>query len=441
MTNNNKIFLAILFFLSILTFLLTTSDVIPYEYGDPVTYYQQVDDINLSERTTHWGYIFLGILFNSLSPFSTDFSMNLLSVFCGAIGIICLYTINLKYTKCKLSSFFSALVIATSSNYWLHSSYGNVYQIQTILIWSAFAIWIHGKSDYFSGFLFALSILTNPNAIFMTPLFLYNRISIKRIIKFSSVILVIYSIFLLVYWEDFLFSPRGVLEWFNTDKYNQPDIRYLIVNSFLYIIKSFQYNSIYIVLGIVLMLFNFNKINRNLFYITILCIIGVFSMSRSQFPKLLPLYVFCSILLAYFSKVIINYNYNTYLKNVTYILIIGSLIPSFLYSLNEVNSKKFLYNHQKEMSMQLSTMVKKNDFILDNWSSGIAYERYNFNEIYTGKMIFVHNSDEIIQNLIANKNRNNKIWIFNKQVNKYILQHSEIDLKEIRINNTQVWFF
>jgi len=148
----------LVFLTAFLFYVVLTSDCMPIN-GDTAAYNQQIDDLDLSERTVHWGHMAIGIVWSRLLPLSTDWSMNILGSIFGAIGVTAAFLITYKITKDKISSLAAAAILLVAKTYWQSSVFSEAHLTQTALTWLSFTIWIYNKGDILAGICFLFAVI------------------------------------------------------------------------------------------------------------------------------------------------------------------------------------------------------------------------------------------------------------------------------------------
>ncbi len=189
--------------------------------GDSAVYNEQVHSRELGARTTHWGYLLTGVVFDTILPFDTDTNMNVLCVAFGAAGLTALYLVASRILG---SPKWGALAVIAGVNYpYLRSMVlSEVDTVMCSLLLLSLAS-IQRRRDEVAGLLFGYAMAVSPLASVWLPVLLGElahgreeqaprwRDGVRRALRFALPGLVIYVPVLLFHWQDYLFGARGVL--------------------------------------------------------------------------------------------------------------------------------------------------------------------------------------------------------------------------------------
>ena len=190
--------------------------------GDSAVYNQQIDDRDLTNRTTHVGYIALGIVFNRLLPFSTDLNMNVMVLLVGVLGLAGVYSIAKAWSESRLAALSTvplALGLPSQVEGMLLSE---VDCVSVAFVALAFACFQRGAA-FPAGLLFGFSLLVTPLSGPLVVLFVMTTAvrtlaergallqPLRRLLKFGGGSLFVYVPTVLVLYRDYVHGPRGLL--------------------------------------------------------------------------------------------------------------------------------------------------------------------------------------------------------------------------------------
>ena len=204
------ILLGIMIFLGILAFyvLHVSSSLLN---ADCAVYNEQVATLDLRGRTVHFGYFALGIIFTRLMPWvNINLAMNLMACLCGAMGVTAIYALVRYLTGNTLAGFMSAFILGFANDYMCHSLFSEVHAAQTGLATVALLAWFLGRPGL-AGRLFLWDMLVTPLSVVILPTFLGRRLFRKELSAAAAACVPGYMVFLIVFWRDYFYGPRGLL--------------------------------------------------------------------------------------------------------------------------------------------------------------------------------------------------------------------------------------
>lgn len=420
--------------LSLLLFLTFVSNCLPIN-GDSAAYNQQIEDINLHERTVHWGYITVGILFTRMLPFPIDLSMNILATLLGATGISATFLICYKLTEDVLASYFSAALLLSSKTFFENSIFTDVYQAQTVFIMLALVFWLYQKSDLLSAMFYLVAQLMNPITVVTIPLFFLISFSYKRILKCTFYILPLYIIFLYIYWNDLWYSPRGVLGTASYGIYNYFPFFWRLRDTLYHILCDFHFIIVFAVIGGVWILFSRNHVHMKFLGLITVVFMGLIScMPDNKFAKMQVFFPWLSITGGIFIVRLKNI-LSLKCKSLFILLIIIAIFSmcSICKSAYDVFQNKISNKQFKILCKDINNTVKNDYFIVSDWSRSLLYEHYNFHRIYTEKTFYP--SKRGFEDVVLNKN----LWVLDKNTKTFIKEKFDIQLQEVQLNSGIIW--
>ena len=189
--------------------------------GDSAVYNEQVDQRDLGNRTTHFGYILLGVIARALLPGTTDLVMNLMTLVLGLTGLVAIYFVSYKLTESRLASSFAALAVLCIPSYFRGSVVSEVDVPLAALICCTYGLATYGK-PVAAGLVYGLTILVSPLAALALPALLLALIwsipkgagfrgYLKWIALFGVASLLVYAPVVLLNWQDYVHGGRGIL--------------------------------------------------------------------------------------------------------------------------------------------------------------------------------------------------------------------------------------
>ncbi len=424
----------LLFTLSLLLFLTFVSDCLPIN-GDSAAYNQQIEDMNLHERTVHWGYIAVGILFTRMMPLPIDLSMNILAALLSAVGISATFLICYKLTEDVLASYFSAGILLSSKTFFENSVFTDVYQAQTVFILLAILFWLYQKSDLLTAVFFLVAQLMNPITVVTIPLFFLRYFSYKRILKCIFYILPLYIIFLYIYWNDLWYSPRGVLGTTSYGIYNYFPFFWRLRDTLYHILYDFNYIIIFVIIGGLWMLLLKNYLFYKYLGLLSVMFIGLIScMPDNKFAKMQVFFPWLSItggiLVINLRNISSLKDKSKYINITLFIIVIFSIYKSTCGVYKDKISNELF----KSLCENVNKMTHKDYLIAGDWSSCLLYERYNFHRIYTEKTFYP--TKHGFEDAVVNKN----ICVLDQRTKDLIHKKFNIHLKEVKLREGVVWF-
>jgi hypothetical protein len=126
-------------------------------------------------------FTFLGFLFSRINLITPAFMVGLVSVLSGALGILLFYILSLKFTKSKIISIISSLILAFSYYFWFYSEIGEVFALNNF-----FAIIL---------FLLAFTYSQTKNKRYLLLLFLFAGLSLTN---HQTIVLIFPSLLIIV---------------------------------------------------------------------------------------------------------------------------------------------------------------------------------------------------------------------------------------------------
>jgi hypothetical protein len=189
--------------------------------GDAAVYNDQIDRHAISIRTTHVGYMLLGIALRAVSPLGLDLTMNVASLAFGAAGAVALVAIARRYGASRPASLFAALLAFGIHPYLRGSVLSEVDVVACALVVLALAAWVYGRR-VLAGAAFGWAMLVTPVTAPTLPIFLLTKAGARKglrpclrdlrdVLVFGAASLALYAPFVLLFWHDYWVGGRGIL--------------------------------------------------------------------------------------------------------------------------------------------------------------------------------------------------------------------------------------
>lgn len=217
--HKNAIQLALLGVLLVLLHVWLIAPVI--QNGDAAVYNEQIEQRVLAMRTTHIGYMLLGIVADTVLPFDVERNLNVMSLMFAAVGGASIVSISRKQ-----GASWSVALMAAGLAFGLRPFlYGAVLaEVDVVacgLILFAVAAWVHARVVG-AGIAFGLAMLVTPLAALSLPLFILGAPDgkgvsrrwvqyVKRLTIFALASAATYLPLVLYYWQDYWHGGRGIL--------------------------------------------------------------------------------------------------------------------------------------------------------------------------------------------------------------------------------------
>ena len=188
--------------------------------GDSAVYNQQIDDRNLSERTSHIGYFALGIVFNALLPFGTELNMNIMVLSVGFLGLAAVYLTAKLLGQSRWAALTPVVVALGLPSQVEGMLLSEVDVLSVAFVAMAFACYLRGAAMP-AGALFGFAVLVTPLSGPLLVLFILTanfgntagnwRAPLRRILEFGGAAVLIYAPAVLTHYQDYVHGPRGIL--------------------------------------------------------------------------------------------------------------------------------------------------------------------------------------------------------------------------------------
>ncbi|MFT3925178.1 MAG: hypothetical protein QM778_21760 [Myxococcales bacterium] len=192
--------------------------------GDAAVYNQQIESGDLGGRTTHVGYMTLGFLFNAISPFDVDLTMNLFALLCASLGAAAIYVITWRLSDHERWALVSVPLLFSVGAYLRGAVLGEVDVPACALVLCSVALAICGRKAW-AGAVFGVAMLTTPVVATCLPMPLgalafgvlqsgrerWVRRLCLEVLWFGLAALAVYVPAVLLVWQDYVHGGRGLL--------------------------------------------------------------------------------------------------------------------------------------------------------------------------------------------------------------------------------------
>ena len=189
--------------------------------GDSAVYNDQIDARALGHRSTHFGYLALGMVFRALLPGETDTVMNVMTLLLGCMGIYAAYWLAYKLSASRWASVLSAAALLAAPAYVKGMVLSEVDVPLTAFLLVAFALLLSERT-VLAGACYGAALTVSPLAGLTAPAFVlllglqrkakYGwRERARTLLTFAGSSALIYLPLLLLTWNDYWFGGRGVV--------------------------------------------------------------------------------------------------------------------------------------------------------------------------------------------------------------------------------------
>jgi hypothetical protein len=190
--------------------------------GDSAVYNQQIESRDLSHRTTHVGYMALGVAFDAILPFSTDMNMNVMVLTLGMLGLYAVYSAAHVLSGSRWASGISVLLALALTPQLRGMLISEVDAVSASLIAVAYCCFLKDLT-MIAGAIFGLSVLVTPLSGPLLVVFALTvsvtkgelrRAALRQVVrlaKLGSAALLVYLPPVLLNYQDYVYAGRGLL--------------------------------------------------------------------------------------------------------------------------------------------------------------------------------------------------------------------------------------
>ncbi len=189
--------------------------------GDTAVYNEQIEQRLVTIRTTHIGYMLMGVAFDRVLPFGVERNVNLMNLAFAAAGALALVVLARSVGVSRGLARFAALMAFGVHAYLRGAVLGEVDVVACALVMLALAAWASGR-PVVAGLLYGLAMLTTPISGLALPMFVLSRAGSARSLRprwadlgrlalFGAVSLAVYAPVVGLVWQDYVHGGRGIL--------------------------------------------------------------------------------------------------------------------------------------------------------------------------------------------------------------------------------------
>jgi hypothetical protein len=183
--------------------------------GDPAVYLDQMASHQFGGRTVHLGYLWLGAAYVSVFP-ATDLSLNLLHAVLGAVAVMLVGGITAQLTDRPATVGAACLTALVHLMVMNGATHAEVYVPQCVFLLAACLLAMRpspGRPALLLIAVFlAMAVLITPSSLFLVPTLALLRPKLRDLILIFSLGALLTVLALSGSWDDYLLSPRGLLE-------------------------------------------------------------------------------------------------------------------------------------------------------------------------------------------------------------------------------------
>lgn len=190
--------------------------------GDSAVYNQQIDDRDLSHRSTHLGYFALGVVFNALLPFGTDLNMNVMVLVVGFLGLCAVYSTARLFGASRVAASAAVLLAFGLPSQVRGMLLSEVDVVSVAFVALAFACF-QRDAALIAGALFGFAVLVTPLSGPLLVLFVLSASvraiansaalagQFRKLLAFAAGALLIFLPPVLLRFQDYVYGPRGIV--------------------------------------------------------------------------------------------------------------------------------------------------------------------------------------------------------------------------------------
>jgi len=351
--------------------------------GDSAVYNEQIENLNLGGRTGHIGYFILGILATKISPWSTDFTMNLFASLCAAITTALTFGLILDLTSKRSAAFVGAFALAFSPMFWQHAALSHYLMPQTLFILAAYYSWYRSK-PFLAGALFLMALLITPLSALALPGFLLAPPTKRTTLIFGAACFLPYALFVWMFRQDFLFGSRGVFASGILDESDNVTLLWSILRFGYHLALNFHLFLLVAAVPFVLLIFRRRANSLWVLLATASCalVLVLFGITNHHIWFHLPFYPLVALCIGLGLKATADLPEKSrrLAGLVPFLLLFLSFVNGFI-SVNELRSELASF---RDLSLEVSATRSDDAMVIAEWSKGIRFERYTEGRSYVG---------------------------------------------------------
>lgn len=189
--------------------------------ADTAVYNDQIDARDLGGRTTHIGYMALGVLFRALIPGQTDRVMNAMTLILGVAGLYAVYAASYRLCRSSLGGLLAAASVAAIPVYLKGMLLSEVDVPLAAFVAIAFCFALHERV-ILAATAYGCAMLISPlGGLSLAPVLIAvtwplgtrNNLAtwLRRFMLFAAVSVAIYGSVVVPHWQEYIYGGRGLL--------------------------------------------------------------------------------------------------------------------------------------------------------------------------------------------------------------------------------------
>ncbi len=189
--------------------------------GDAAVYADQIAHRVVSVRTTHIGYMLLGVVFDAALPFSVEQNLDLMCLAFASAGAVAQGLAARRLGASRAAACVAAIFTFAVPAYLRGAVLAEVDVVACALVLVSLSAWLGGRRPA-AALAFGAAMLTTPVSALSLPLLVLTRAGAargarprwadaKNLALFGAVSLATYLPLVLWFWQDYWFGGRGLL--------------------------------------------------------------------------------------------------------------------------------------------------------------------------------------------------------------------------------------
>jgi hypothetical protein len=189
--------------------------------GDCAVYNDQIEQRLTSIRTTHVGYILLGIAADKLLPFNVDLNVNVMNLAFASAGGVAMIVLARRLGASRAEAALAPLLAFAVHAYLRGAVLAEVDVVACSLLLVALALWL-SRQRAGAGAAFGVAMLVTPISAFSLPMWLASPLRRPRearrwarhaldVTVFALASLAVYLPLVAHHWNDYWYGGRGLL--------------------------------------------------------------------------------------------------------------------------------------------------------------------------------------------------------------------------------------
>jgi hypothetical protein len=352
--------------------------------GDAALYEQQIAHFDFSHRTIHLGYYLLGIPFIHLLPLPSDYALNLMSCFFGALSIALIFTIAFTVSQNILVAFVSSTLLLTNYLFLSNAVYAEVYVPQLCFFLLSLQLVLSQKA-IFAGMAFAFAFLITPSSLFGFPCLIVLLRDKKQLFRFSAVAFLVISVALAPHITNYFLGGRGLLKALQT----RMSINHAVLKEGKEFLNSFLLYVPFLLAGSMQIIKDKHLRRLGIALISLWLVSLLFGERFGDVPVQLPTYaLFCLIGGLGFHYVLrLLRRRSAAIIYTAYISLILCVSTTGLFAFRRIEETNRNLIEYRNTVFALNRTAHPNYLVLGEWSHGILFEHYLMGRSYTGVWI------------------------------------------------------